>query len=263
VLEGGAEMLAVLGNHDAGFADAQVTALGMPGRWYATGIGDVLFVALDSTMAKDPGQLAWLDQTLAQAGSDWVVVALHHPPFSAGVHGSDEEVRDAFVPLFEQYGVDLVLAGHDHDYQRSVPIGGVTYVVSGAGSKVRSTGSAEFTAESAATLHFVELAVWEDRIDITAIGLDGAFDRATVTHDEPRLLGASAYPLEGLFDEELLSGGPIVMAGLALLALTALAARILPAGAAVRAERAIVFTSTTSVMMLIAGAILLVLTALG
>ncbi len=49
---------------------------------------------------------------------------------AAGYHGSSIDVRNAFSPLFERFGVQLVLAGHDHDYQRS-PVDGVTYVVSG------------------------------------------------------------------------------------------------------------------------------------
>jgi hypothetical protein len=49
-------------------------------------------------------------------------VAMHHPPYLAGMRGSDLEVRDAFSPIFERYGVQVVLAGHDHDYQRSTAI---------------------------------------------------------------------------------------------------------------------------------------------
>ena len=173
VLESGAALLPVIGNHDQNYADEQVAALGMPGQWYATRLGDVLFIGLDSNLPEDPVQLAWLQSTLTESSAQWIIAAMHHPPFSAGVHGSDEDTRDTFVPLFEKYGVDLVLAGHDHDYQRSIAVGGVTYVVSGAGAKVRSTGSADFTAASAAVLHFVEIGIWEDRLELTAISLDG------------------------------------------------------------------------------------------
>lgn len=50
--------------------------------------------------------------------------------------------------MFERYGVDLVLSGHDHDYQRDWLISGVTYLVSGAGAKIRPTETASFTAVS-------------------------------------------------------------------------------------------------------------------
>jgi hypothetical protein len=57
VLDSGADLLPVLGNHDAGFADEQVAALGMPGRWYSAEIGDVLFIGLDSPHSTIPPSL--------------------------------------------------------------------------------------------------------------------------------------------------------------------------------------------------------------
>ena len=63
----------------------------------------------------------------------WTIVVLHHPPYSAGYQGSNDRRRATpSRRSFERYGVQLVLSGHDHDYQRSTPINGVTYVVSGA-----------------------------------------------------------------------------------------------------------------------------------
>jgi Calcineurin-like phosphoesterase len=86
LLDTGVAPLAVLGNHDveAGHGDEIARLLGMPGRWYATTVGHALFVALDSTQPDCPAQEAWLAATLAHARSTWVVVALHHPPYSAG-----------------------------------------------------------------------------------------------------------------------------------------------------------------------------------
>ena len=194
VLDAGAELVAVLGNHDVrqGNGNAQAAALGMPGRWYARRLGPVLLIALDSTRADDPDQRAWLEQTLAGATEEWKIVALHHPPYSAGEHGSDEQVRETFAPLFSRYGVQLVLAGHDHDYQRSVPIDGVTYVVSGGAAKLRSTGRASFTAVSWSAYHFVDVALWPDRLQLRAIGHDGlVYDEATI----PRRPAGRALPV--------------------------------------------------------------------
>ena len=105
---------------------------GPPGSWYSqriTGPGPVL----DSNRVDDPEQNRWLRRTLAepQPAGTWTLAAMHHPAYSAGYHGSDLQVRDAWGPLFAQAGVRLALAGHDHDYQRSSPQQGVTYVVSG------------------------------------------------------------------------------------------------------------------------------------
>ena len=171
VLDGGTEILPVLGNHDvdSGFGDAQAAALGMPGPWYATDLGDVLIVSLDSNRADDPEQLAWLQRTLATATQRWKIVTMHHPPYSGGLHGSDMRVRAAFVPLFEKYDVQLVLTGHDHDYQRSQPINGVTYVVSGGAATLRPAHLADFSAVAWSTYHFVDISVTSDRLVVRAV----------------------------------------------------------------------------------------------
>lgn len=171
VLDGGTQLLAVLGNHDvdSGFGDAQAAGLGMPAAWYATRFDDVLVMALDSNRPNDENQLDFLTRTLASATETWKIVIFHHPPYSGGWHGSDMAVRGTFVPLFEQYGVQLVLSGHDHDYQRSEEINGVTYVVSGGAALLRDTALADFSVVATSTHNFVDLAVFTDRLELRAI----------------------------------------------------------------------------------------------
>ena len=165
----------MLGNHDVrdGNADGQIKALAVPGRWYSRRMGDLLFIGLDSTMTGSSDQVKWLETTLAEARARWIVVAAHHPPYSAGMHGSHGASRDAFVPLYEKYGVDLVFAGHDHDYQRSEAINDVTYVVSGGGAKTRPTSRSWFTQSSWSVLHFLDVAVYEDRMKVLAVSASG------------------------------------------------------------------------------------------
>jgi 3',5'-cyclic AMP phosphodiesterase CpdA len=174
LLDGDAELLAVLGNPDVkqGHAAGQVAALGIPRRWWGRHVGDVLIVGRDPNLLDDATQLAWLERTLASATERWRIVMLHHPPYSAGYQGSDQDVRRAFVPLFDRYGVQLVLSGHDHDYQRSKLINGVTYVVTGGAAGTRRTGDADFTAVSFSWHHFVELAVFSDRLVLRAVNQD-------------------------------------------------------------------------------------------
>jgi len=74
-----------------------------------------------------------------------------------------------------------VLAGHDHDYQRSVPDDGITYVVSGGGAKLRPTGADEFTIVSASELHFLDITINAASIDVVAIGITGVLDTFTLT----------------------------------------------------------------------------------
>ncbi len=183
VLDGDTRLLAVLGNHDVdeGNGDAHAVAIGMPSRWYATVLDDILVVSLDSTRPADPDQLAWLDTTLAESDATWRIATMHHPAYSGGYHGSSHDVRAAFAPLFERHGVQLVLAGHDHDYQRSRPLGGVTHVVSGGAAKLRPTDRAEFTEVASSIHHFVDLAIWPDRMEVRAVDQAGeVFDDVTL-----------------------------------------------------------------------------------
>jgi 3',5'-cyclic AMP phosphodiesterase CpdA len=148
-------------------------ALGMPARYWSKTTGDVLIVGLDSNQPADAGQLAFARRVLGGSDARWKIVALHHPPYSAGYQGSNLEVRRIWTPIFERYGVQLVLSGHDHDYQRSKPIVGVTYVVSGGGAGTRRTGSADFTATSFSWHHFLDIGVFRDRLVLRAIGQNG------------------------------------------------------------------------------------------
>ncbi|KFE67339.1 purple acid phosphatase family protein [Hyalangium minutum] len=121
-------------------------------RYYSFDWGPVHFVALDSSCAigrASPdrctleAQKRWVEQDLAASQRPWKVVFFHHPSWSSGKHGSELTMRNEFGPLFEQHGVDLVLTGHDHNYERTQPMWGgdvapagtrgITYVVVGSG----------------------------------------------------------------------------------------------------------------------------------
>lgn len=177
LVDGGAELLPVLGNHDIVSGEQQqiLTALGQQTPWYVELVGPVRVVVLDSNQVEEPAQTEWLQDTLAepQPSGTWTVVAMHHPAYSAGKHGSELPAREAWSPLFAAADVPLVLAGHDHDYQRSTPQDGVTYVVSGGGAKMRPTGREDFTAVSASTLHYLDLLVYDDRLIGRAIDQSG------------------------------------------------------------------------------------------
>jgi hypothetical protein len=153
-----------------------MTELGRKRSWYVERVGPVRIVVLDSERADDPGQRSWLEKVLTepQPPGTWTIAAMHHPAYSAGQHGSTPEVQENWVPLFTEHHVPLVLAGHDHDYQRSVPLDGVTYVVSGGGAKLRPTGREDFTAVSQSVRHYLELLAYRDRLVGRAIDQSGA-----------------------------------------------------------------------------------------
>lgn len=139
-----------IGNHDAISADSLTESgvyydiFSLP-RWgesggvasgtrayYSFDYGDVHFVCLDShDLDRSPGgaMLAWLEQDLAATQARWLVAFWHHPPYSDGSHNSDTELplgemRRNAVPILEEYGVDLLLSGHSHSYERSPLIDG-------------------------------------------------------------------------------------------------------------------------------------------
>jgi 3',5'-cyclic AMP phosphodiesterase CpdA len=192
ILGPGIDLVAVLGNHDVdrGQPDEVARRLGMPARWYERRIGPIQLLALDSTRAGDPEQGSWLERRLADSDAAFRVVALHHPPYSAGWHGSSRDVRRAFGPAFVRHGVDVVLAGHEHDYQRSKPINGTTYIVSGAATHLRATGKRRFTVSAHARHHFLDLWVIDEQLIIQPVGHDRQpFDRAVLP-----IRGAGAAP---------------------------------------------------------------------
>jgi hypothetical protein len=149
---------------------------GVPGaneRWYSFDWGDVHFVGLDTEQVHDQ-QVAWLERDLAANRRSWTVVYLHKPPYSSGFHGGSALVEDAFVPAFQRYRVQIVFAGHDHHYERTLPMAGVTYVVTGGGGKtLRAVGGSEFTVYSESVTHFVGVEVNGGRMRVRAIDAAG------------------------------------------------------------------------------------------
>ncbi len=123
---------------------------GMEERVYYFDYQGVRFVMLDAQMGlKD--QSPWLEKVLADNPNRWTVAAFHEPVFSVALDRDGHETRNAFMPLFDKYGVDLVLTGHDHVYSRSHKLRngkvvgdqerGTVYVTSVCGSKAYSVNS--------------------------------------------------------------------------------------------------------------------------
>ncbi len=102
-------------------------------KYYSFDYANIHFVGLDSMTSGYSSNSAmigtWLKNDLASTLQDWIVVFFHHPPYTHGSHNSDSEsdltqIRQEWVPIFEQYGVDLVLNGHSHVYERTMLING-------------------------------------------------------------------------------------------------------------------------------------------
>jgi hypothetical protein len=129
-----------LGNHDWMTPGAQpyFDYFTLPGneRYYDFVRGAVHFFAIDSDFNEPDGitagskQARWLKQRLSESTTRWQVVYMHHPPYSSGRHGSTPAAQWPY----KEWGADLVLAGHDHTYERLL-VEGLPYVVIGLGGR--------------------------------------------------------------------------------------------------------------------------------
>lgn len=137
LLDGGVKFYASLGNHDDP-NERSYKPFNMGGkRYYSFKNGNVAFFALDSNYM-DPEQVSWLQQQLSGSSSDWKICFLHHPLHSDGqFHGSDVDLRARIEPIFEKNGVNVVLSGHDHVYERIAPQHGISYFVIGNSGQLR------------------------------------------------------------------------------------------------------------------------------
>jgi hypothetical protein len=233
-------MVPVGGNHENDAADF-FSNFAMPGdgpyaeTYGSFDVGNTHFLLLDDQQIAESlsagtaspqatAQLAWVAEDLAAANADraahpFIVVVSHRCMFSSSTHTIDPDVlaaRGALVPLYDKYAVDLVINGHDHDYERSKPLmagtppsgapvvgAGTTYVVSaGAGADAYPTGAAQpFTQISvgygiySATTSYLGsysiLTLRDNTLRLTAYGLkassssvadDDVIDTVSLTH---------------------------------------------------------------------------------
>ncbi len=128
-------------------------------NYYSFDYGNIHFISIDSTTnptrAVGSAMLTWLAADLAANTRGWTVAFWHHPEYSKGSHDSDAEVvlqemRENVLPVLETGGVDLVLTGHSHSYERSVLVDG-HYGLSGtlAPSMVLDSGDGNPTGDGA------------------------------------------------------------------------------------------------------------------
>jgi 3',5'-cyclic AMP phosphodiesterase CpdA len=142
------------------------------GLWYALTIGSVrfIFLANDDVCYQDGGdsyvrgyshgaQKAWLEGQLRDARRDhdvdWIVVCMHQVAISTAnmFNGADLGIRQEWLPLFDRYGVDLVVCGHEHHYERSHPIRGAR--ANATLTPVPAATRTDVVDTSAGTVHLV------------------------------------------------------------------------------------------------------------
>ena len=184
LLDKGVVFYPVPGNHDyyskGGEAYFRYFSY-LPGNYYAIETGLVDFFALDTNiiLKGDGEQLRWLRARLENSDATYKVVYMHHPFFTSGDHGEDgypKPLEATLRPIFEAGGVSLVLTGHDHNYERLGPVGGVTYIVTGGGGKdLRMKGKVESPHSKLfkSAHHFLTVTVTEESMKVEAVGVGG------------------------------------------------------------------------------------------
>jgi len=193
------------GNHDFGIENTLYLPHNNPletERFYSFNYGHGRIIAIDSNVAAvgriyqpKEEQLQWLRANLEEANQDpdiaWKIVFLHHGPFSSGQRNPNRPeaaITKIYVPIFEEFGVDVVFAGHDHAYERSCLVfygnctapdeQGILYVVTGGGGHPVlhpdvCRGDCPWPRFRAEAHHFVHVTVEGDTLTGRAIDVDG------------------------------------------------------------------------------------------
>ena len=216
-----------LGNHDVHIQEGaayynnrvlpapdSLADLWHPERWYAFTHGPALFIALDSRTPEDNMQLAFLRHQLAtHRNLLWKFVFFHHPPYATPYlkkgkcrRMSEMAVRELWSPIFEEFEVDFVFAGHNHSYQRSElrrdffpEKRGVYYIVSGGGGEsahavalvdsICHRPALQQAAAQSDTFHLAQVRIDGLKLTLRAIDIEGrvfdAFEYSKSEKAEP------------------------------------------------------------------------------
>ncbi len=149
-------------------------------RFYSYDHKGVHFVSVNTNESLEPGspQRRWLEQDLAKSTADWKVLYFHHPLYN-GNPGNPGPNKDYLGPLMAKYGVDLVLSGHEHNYQRSKPInenGTIEVITGGGGQSLHPfrRGMPEYSAYRDVDFGHVEVEVTDDRLVGRYVVRDGS-----------------------------------------------------------------------------------------
>ncbi|MFO7900450.1 MAG: metallophosphoesterase family protein [Planctomycetota bacterium] len=177
-------VFAARGNHE-GDADAYRQLLHSPDdrTWYSFDHGNTHVVCLDS--CADPAEhermVAWCRNDLAGSDATWKIVYYHHPSYDVGGHASRWGHGD-LLPIFRKHGVDLILCGHSHSYQRFVPLyetgvnetHPITHVVTGGGgARLHDLERHPYLAAGRLDHHYLVVQVDGAKLSARALTADG------------------------------------------------------------------------------------------
>ena len=161
-------------------------------KYYFFDTANARFIFLDANAAygavwapnidEKSTQYKWLQSSLSSAAEKWKIVVINAPMYSTGAKGPANEAAARFVPLFEKYGVDLVLQGAEANYERTVPMlanepnpRGVTYITLGGGgaAPTKRMGSHPSTARFVAAHHFASVNIVDRKLTLQVFNEQG------------------------------------------------------------------------------------------
>jgi hypothetical protein len=204
-------LFSAVGDHEADEVDGDEAILFthflFPGKdhlklWSSFDYGDAHFVALDYRYPNNKEMIEWFKKDIAETKAKWKFVIMHQPSYNFGGHCSFWG-KDVWPQLFRKYEVDIVFAGHSHNYERFYPVRPesppnsfpVTYITTGgAGAPLYPVVQNPFIAFAKSINHYVLVNVDEEKLSLKMILADG-----TVLDE------VSWIKNEGGFDQNFLS----------------------------------------------------------
>lgn len=145
-------------------------------NYWSYDYGPVHFVVLDeyATFTAGSAQYNWLVNDLASTTKPWKIVMGHQPGWGAGTHSNNATVQNTIHPVLKQYGVQMYLNGHNHNYARAV-VDNIQYVTSGGGGASLYTPSSSYPniVKTDMSHHLTEFDVAGSTMTINARRIDG------------------------------------------------------------------------------------------
>lgn len=171
----------VWGNHEKG-SNILLQLFSLPGgsgNW-SQQVGPVLLVGGDlngSGWSEGGKNVGWLEETIKASRAPFVFVEVHVPAWSSGSHGNSKLVQTAILPILEKYQVTALVAGHDHNYERSEPGKGTTCITTGGGGAplyaAKNTAKNPHSKIFRSIHHYVIFTVEGDSCTMNVYTLDG------------------------------------------------------------------------------------------
>lgn len=177
-----APVFPVMGNHDRrtrnGGPYLEAFVLPPPELYYSFDWGDVHIVVLDTTGGYRE-QIEWLKRDLSANRKRFTIAVGHHPMYTGSIRGPHLALRRRFWPVLAYYGVNLVVMGHEHHYERFARRNGIIHIVSGGGGgRLTRIYSKASTVLTATVHHYLAFEVTKNRLTMKAIDIEGKeFDK--------------------------------------------------------------------------------------